>query len=135
MQHQKDTSPTLRFWSIKIIPHNYDHYLFLTLKYTVLYTLIRLSPQMRFKRVIQLPGSLQQVHKLVCRINKGFCINNRQSSMSGEGLQCRSEAATCNQGRSERSQWELERCLPIPDVIHGCQALPQPLTAKMQEQN
>lgn len=41
---------------------------------------------------------------LVCRINRGFCIDDRQSSMSGEGLQCRSEAATCNQERSESLQ-------------------------------
>lgn len=56
--------------------------------------------------------------------------------MSGEGLQCRLGAATCNQGRSE----SLKNCrgLPIPDgavlnliVARGQQALHQPLVANM----
>lgn len=75
------------------------------------------------------------MHSLVRWINKGFCIDNRQSSMSGEGLQCGSEAATCNQGRSESLQGNC-RDLPIPDgvvlalvVARGCQPLPQTLTA------
>lgn len=49
--------------------------------------------------------------------------------MSAEGPRCRSEAATCNQGRSEKSPGELERLLPNPDgitVARGRQELPQP---------
>lgn len=65
-----------------------------------------------FKPVIQLPG----VHNLFCWFNKGFCINNRQSAMSGEGLQRGSEAATCNQGRSESLQGNC-RDLAIPDGV------------------
>lgn len=96
--------------------------------------IIYFYPQMNLIRLIRLKKTCRE-H----RFNRGFWIDNRQSFMSGEGLQCRSEAATCNQKRSKSLRRNC-RDFPIPDgivltlvVAHGSQALLQMLTAKTAE--
>ena len=95
MQHQKNTSSKLErkesyLTSLIVIYFNPQ---------------INLIEQMRLKQL----SSCRERSSPACRINKGFCIDNRQSSVSGEGLQRRSEAATCNQGRSESLRGETAR--------------------------